>query len=270
MSGRRVVKGVVLLVVYMGIVFYSGSTIALNRYWVDDVALSDRVLDFSEEDAVAAHYKAVSMLKCGKGAGAMDIAEDISLYHPDNAQAWYLKGRLNLASGNVAEAERSFRRSLELQPGYDCAYLGLAMAVLADNRGEEGLGYLERAARANPKHPETLRFQYMAYSKTGEHAKALRVAEKARRYYPYNFETLMNLGADRIRSGRVREGAFLYLEAADLYPENPQPLYRLGYVLYVDGQKEEAETWLRKAVMADPDFQPAIELLRKIKTDTKP
>jgi tetratricopeptide (TPR) repeat protein len=269
-KGGRAVKGAVLAVIYAGIVFYSGSTISQNRYWVDDAALSDRMLDFSQEDAVAAHYKAVSMLKCGKGAGAMDIAEDISLYHPDNAQAWYLKGRLNLASGNIAEAERSFRRSLELQPGYDCAYLGLAMAVLADDRGEEGLGYLESAARANPKHPETLIFQYMAYSKTGERAKALRIAEEARRYYPYNFETFMNLGEAHIRSGRVREGAFLYLEAADLYPENPQPLYNLGYVFYMDGQKEEAKAWLRKAVMTDPGFMPAIELLRKIRDESEP
>ncbi len=269
-TGRRAVKAAVLLVVYMGIVFYSGSTIALNRYWADDVSLSDRVLDFSQEDAVAAHYKAVSMLKCGKGARAVDIAEDISLYHPDNAQAWYLKGRLNLASGNIAEAERSFRRSLELQPGYDCAYLGLAMAVLADDRGEEGLGYLERAAQANPRHPETLLFQYMAYSKTGEHAKALQVAEKAKRYYPYSLETLMNLGASLIRSGRIREGAFLYLEAAGLYPENPRPLYGLGYVFYMDGRKEEAKAWLRKAVMADPGFEPAMELLRKIRSESEP
>ncbi|MFC1548984.1 tetratricopeptide repeat protein [Candidatus Omnitrophota bacterium] len=264
---RPIGKGIVLVILYAGIVFYSGSTMSMNRHWVDDVTLSDRILGFSERDAVAMHYKAVALLKSGEEKKSLDIMEDLSAHHPEDARAWYLKGRLNLAAGNKVEAEEAFKRALKLTPGYDNAYVGLALTALADNREKEGIEYIGKALDVNPRHPEAILFLCMAFSRSGDPAKAVMAAEKARETYPYNYDILVNLGTAYTRAGRIQEGARMYLEASRLYPEEPMPYFNLGYLFYASGQKEEARRWLREAIMVDPDYSPAVELLKKIREE---
>ena len=82
---------------------------------------------------------------------------------------------------------------------------------------------------------------------------------------PYDYNCLVNLGTEYTRQGKLKEGAAYYLEATKLYPERPLAFFNLGYIFYIDGQKEEARKWLDRAVMVDSDFKPAVELLRKMR-----
>jgi tetratricopeptide (TPR) repeat protein len=268
-SAKPIVRGALLVIVYAGLVLYPAGTMVQNHHWVDDVSLSDQVLGFSDQDAVALHYKAVALLKSGKKEKSLDIMKDVTKYHPTDARAWYLRGRMELAAGNTQEAESAFNKALEIQPGYDNAYFGLALATLAENKEKEGMGYIGRALEVNPRHPEAIMFLCMAYSKSGDPQKAVIAAEKAHEVYPYNYDILVNLGTAYTRAGRTQEGAFMYLEATRLYPQEVMPYYNLGYVFYASGLKQDAMRWLKEAVMVDPGFTPAIDLIRKIREEEK-
>ena len=268
-SVKPLVKGILLAIIYAGLVFYSAGTMVQNYHWTDDVSLSDQVLGFSDKDAVALHYKAVSLLKSGKEEKSLKIMKKVTEYHPADARAWYLRGRMELAAGNAQQAESAFKKALDIQPGYDNAYFGLALAELSQNREKEGMGYIGRALEINPRHPEAILFLCMAYSKGGDPQKAVMAAEKAHEAYPYNYDILVNLGTAYTRAGRTQEGALIYLEAVRLYPQEVMPYYNLGYLFYASGLKQDAVRWLREAVMVDPKFAPALDLIRKIREEQK-
>ena len=216
------------------------------------------------KDAAAMHFKAVAHLKDGKKAQTLYIMKEYLKGHERDPRAGYLKGRLTLAAGEVDEAERDFKKVVSLNPDYCNGYLGLALVALIKERKDEGIRLLERAIEINPGYSEAFLLLVTVYAQAGDTEKALETAKKAKEINPYDLDVLINLGTAYTRKGDLRNGALLYLEASRLYPENPVVQYNLGYIFYISGQKEEAKTWLRRAVMVDPEFEPAIELLRKI------
>ncbi|MBD3426182.1 MAG: tetratricopeptide repeat protein [Candidatus Omnitrophica bacterium] len=265
-SARVLGKTLIFLLLYAVFVLYPARTLMQNRYWIDDASLSEQVLDRSGRDLTALHYKAVSLLESGKKIKSLDAIRNITQDHFENARAWYLRGRLFLAAGRIEEAETDFGKALELHPDYDNAYFGLALASLAENREKEGMEYISRTLQINPKHPEAIRFLTMAFSRSGDPEKALRVAEMARDTYPYDYRIQMSLARAYTRLGKLQEAAMVYLDVVKLYPAEPAPYYELGYIFYKSGLNEDALNWLKKAVMADADYKPAKELIRKIYT----
>ncbi|MGB2662086.1 MAG: tetratricopeptide repeat protein [Candidatus Omnitrophota bacterium] len=254
-----------IIIIFFGVFFYSGKTIGENIYWRTDVDLSDRVLASSAKDAAAMHFKAVAHLKDGKKAQTLYIMKEYVKGHERDPRAWYLKGRLTLAAGEVDEAERDFRKAVSLNPDYCNGYLGLALVALVKERKDEGIRLLERAIEINPGYSEAFLLLVTVYAQAGDTEKTLETAKKAKEINPYDLDVLINLGTAYTRKGDLRNGALLYLEASRLYPESSVAQYNLGYIFYVSGQKKEAKTWLRRAVMVDPEFEPAIELLRKMR-----
>jgi tetratricopeptide (TPR) repeat protein len=250
--------------VFAAVFFYSGLTIGQNIYWRSGTDLSDRVLAFSSNDAAAMYFKAVSCLKKGMKERSLDIMRKYAGMNRHEPRAWYLKGRLALAAGETNEAERDFKRSIDLDPDYANGYLGSALTSFVKGRQDEGIRALERAVQLSPQYSEAYLLLVQAYARAGENEKAFNAAKAARKTDPYDYNALLNLGTAYTKKGDLRKGAQLYMEASRLYPENPAAYYNLGYVFYISGRKEEAKAWLRKAIMADPEYQPAIKLLRQI------
>jgi len=262
---KRAGKVILVAIIYAGVVFYSAATIAQNSYWRDDVSLSDRVLGFSSRDTAAMHYKAVSLIKDDRAGQSLDIMKDYAEYNQQDPRAWYIKGRVELAAGNIDEALKDFKNAVRLNPNYDDGYLGLAFVSFMKEEAENGIDYLEQAVRINPRHTEALILLGTAYSKAGDDRKALEVTKMAKRSNPYDYNVLINLGTAYTRQGSVQEGARQYLEALRLYPEKAKPCYNLGYLFYKSGQEELAIEYLQEALEREPDFKPALELLHEIR-----
>ena len=260
-SARCVLAGLV----FACIIFYSGTTIIQNRYWQDDASLTGRVLSFSRRDDAAMYYGVLSSREKSGISQSLDNMDAYVKANPLDPEAWYLKGRFALAAGSVDEAERDFKKVLAIDRDHFDGYLGLALVDFAGGEDQKGIERLERVVRLNPRHSEAFLILGTAYSKAGENRKALEATKRAKEINPYDYNSLVNLGTAYTRLGGLREGAGYYLEAARLYPEKPLTFYNLGRVFYADGQKQEARKWLRKAVMIDPEFEPALELLRKMR-----
>ncbi len=267
-KGKRAGKVIALLLIFTGIVFYAGSTILQTRYWRDDVSLSDRVLDFSGRDTVAMHYKAVSFMKDDRAAQSLEIMRDYVEFNRADPRAWYIRGRLELAAGDIDAASMDFKIAVSMNPAYDNGYLGLAFVAFAKGEPEKGIGYLEHVVRLNPGHIEAFVILGTAYSRRGDDQRALEISRTAKKINPYNYNVLVNLGTAYTRLGNTREGARQYLEALRLYPERPKPYYNLGYLFYKSGQEKEALEYLQEALEREPDFRPALELLHEMRNDT--
>ncbi|MFQ5952367.1 MAG: tetratricopeptide repeat protein [Candidatus Omnitrophota bacterium] len=260
-------RAALTVIVFGAVFFYSSRTIGQNIFWQSDVGLSDRVLASSARDTAAMHFKALAYLKKGKKVQSLDIMDEFAKYNKQSPRTWYLKGRLTLAAGNTDEAERDFKKAVSINPDYENGYLGLALVAFAKGEQQKGTELLERAAEINPGYSDAFLLLTAAYLRSDEREKAFAAAKKAKEINPYDYNSIINLGTAYTRRGDLQKGALLYLEASRLYPERPDAYYNLGQVFYVGGRREEAQMWLRKAVMVDPDFRPATELLRKMRNE---
>ena len=214
----RVLAALILLVL---VYFYSTKIITQNQYWTDDIGLSENVLDSSKSDAAAMYFKALALFNEGRHEESQEVLSKYVEAFSNDPKAWYLKGRLDLASGNTKDAEDAFRTALKVDPEYDNAYLGMAFVSFMNADEAEGIENLEKALSINPYNSEALYMLSIAYSKSGDDRKALAVASKAREVNPYDYKTILNLADTYVRLGGLQEGAKLYLRSIELYPEKP-------------------------------------------------
>ncbi|MBU1851227.1 MAG: tetratricopeptide repeat protein [Candidatus Omnitrophica bacterium] len=248
-----------------GVCAFSACTIHQNRYWREDCSLSDRILEYSENDRAALHYKAVSTFQKGQEQQALDIAARYAGSNRHDPMPWYTKGRLEFAAGNVKTALSDFQTAVGIDPSYANGYLGMAFVAFAQKNTEKGIDHLKEALRINPSHREALMLLAATYLSTEDYQKAAETAKDAKKVNPYGYNVLLNLGTAYTRLGKTQEGACQYLEAVRLYPEKTVAYYNLAYLFHESEMNTEALDYLEKALKNDPNFSPAIELLHKIR-----
>ncbi len=260
--GKYLFFGTLLICMF----FCAGMTMDQNKHWRSGESLSDRVLAFSRQDRAALYYKAVTFRKEGEFERSADAMKQYAEGRPNDSAAWYSKGRMAISTGDISGAERDFKKALLLDSDYFNGYLGLAMVSYLRKEHEQSIEYLERALELDPGNFETLYLLCGAYSMVGDDAKALEVAIKSVKVNPYGCNALLMLAEAYVKMGYIAEGAGCFLKATRLYPEEALPCYGLGRVFLMSGRAKEGEEWLRKAVIVDPSYKPAIELLSKLKS----
>jgi cytochrome c-type biogenesis protein CcmH len=96
---------------------------------------------------------------------------------PDNAQLWFELGTRFRAMGLAAEAERAFRRAMELQPrnAEYITYLGEAvlMAQGSADRRSEAEQLFQRALAIDPRNPMTRFYSATMKDQRGKHREAV-------------------------------------------------------------------------------------------------
>lgn len=65
----------------------------------------------------------------------------------------FMFGTSKLNKGDVVDAEKDFRKAIELAPNFAQAYNNLGISLLRQNKSKEAIGIFERAVYLNPKEP---------------------------------------------------------------------------------------------------------------------
>jgi tetratricopeptide (TPR) repeat protein len=139
--------------------------------------------------------------------------------HPDNVELMYSKALLAAEQGRVGDAEAAFKRVLAKEPDHADALnaLGYTLADLTD-RQKEALGYITRALKLKPDNPAFLDSMGWVQYRMGNSAVAL---DYLRRAYA------------SLKDGEVAA--------------------HLGEVLWVTGEREEAQRIWKEGEQKDPD-----------------
>ena len=184
-----------------------------------------------------------------------------------------------------AEAEKGFRRALQLTPGSAEVHLWNALHLTAMRRGDDALAEMERARQLDPVSPALNAYmgallyfshrydeiiqrmrpiieahpQYhephwwlaMAYEQKGDWAKAIEEGEKTLSLYGDETEGLASMGHLFAMAGRTADARKMLRRILDLSGKRYVPAYGVA-VLYAGlGERDEAFRWLRK-VEQDP------------------
>ncbi len=145
---------------------------------------------------------------------------------PEKADVLLLQGKYQMRLHEFPQAEQSFRQSLARKPGYVAAHLGIASALLAQNKSNEALKALHPIQAAARQYPNIGYYTGLAEYQRGEFSTAQ--------------EHLQNL--------------------VSFYPKHTPGLLLSGWALYSLGQLEQAEALAKRVLVQAPNSIPARKL----------
>jgi tetratricopeptide (TPR) repeat protein len=193
---------------------------------------------------------------------------------PDLADAWLLRGVLELQDNKLATAERSLKRYLELvlpkrnaankaETSRSLAQAYLSLAQIAEQRKDwvEADGWLKRIDSAEDRLATQMRRATLLarQGKTDEARKLIRSqVEKS----PAEARLKLSTEVQVLRENKQYKTAYdLLTDAASRTPNDMDLVYDLAMVAEKMGNLEDMERLLRKVIAAKPDYQHAYNAL---------
>jgi len=211
--------------------------------------------------ALAAADPAARQLAIGRALGiqgewllARQVFETAAGNSPLIAEAWALLGQAQMQLGEDALAALS--QAVELDPDSPMVLLALADYWLAQRQPQAALVYLEQAAAA---HPEQGIWQVrigQALTAQGDLIGALARYQQAAELEPDNVSYWSELAVFSAVNGMNLDtvGLNAARRALLLQPDDPATLDLMGWTLAIAGEAVSAESFLRRAVAADPAY----------------
>ena len=138
------------------------------------------------------------------------------------------------------EAERLFRRALELNPNYALAHEWYAALLVGTGRTQEGLVEIRRAEELSPLSLRAMTLSAWTYYQAGlfeEAAKKAGQILELDRHYPQGY---IQLGNALERLGRAGDAVEALRHAAVLMPDSALPAAILCFALTAAGRADEA------------------------------
>ncbi len=188
----------------------------------------------------------------------------------DAAEAEAITGLENglklYASGNYAEAEKSFARAAELEPTWFRAQYRLAMAYEAQNKFADAAAAYAKALALTPEQGidddlDTFKAQYNlanSLAQSGQHDAAVAAYKKLIDELPNPIPTpYYNLGLSYASLGKTDDAAAAFRKAVEIKPDYAEAHYNLGLLASRAERYADAISEFKQALGAKPDYAEA-------------
>src|SRR6185503_20262505 len=126
---------------------------------------------------------------------------------PDDPEGLLLMGRLRYVERNCAEAEQWYQRHLQVQANSLNGLIQLALALLCQQRWNDGAAVLERAIALKPDFAQAHSNLGYARSRSGDSAGAIRAYRDALRCNPGDANAHLALAEELLRAGNQAEAS---------------------------------------------------------------
>jgi tetratricopeptide (TPR) repeat protein len=170
-------------------------------------------------------------------------------------------GRLYQEQGDYVNAERMFKKSIELNPADEENYIALAFCYQDQGKFQETESKLQEAIRSashNEQAYVALGFYYLEH---GDLSRSEDVFRKAASLYSFNDEINISLLACYEEQGKFTDAEMFFTKAIEINPRSC-PLYlELGRLYLMEEKYSRAEVIFKKAIEVDPqDYMAYLEL----------
>jgi Flp pilus assembly protein TadD len=176
---------------------------------------------------------------------------------PDYAEAHYNLGVMLQNLGRFDEAEKSYKKAIELKPDFPEAYNNLGATLLKLSKIEEAEKSYKKAIELKPDYAEAHYNLGVMLQNLGRFDEAEKSYKKAIELKPDYAEAHYNLGNTLKKVGRFDEAEISFKKAIELKPDFPEAHNNLGATLLELGKIDEAEASLKKAIELKPDYADA-------------
>ena len=210
---------------------------------------------------------------------------------PDGRGFHHLLGTVHARESRPDEAERAFRKEIEIEPRQIASYVALARLLYTNNRLDDALHEVDDALRINANNPRALMLSGMFCELRGDFSRAVEryeqvleispdfapaannaaylyaeefgdldkgfvLAQRARDVAPGNGQLADTLGWIAYRRGKYEWALILIQEAADALPDHPVVRFHLGMAQLALGEEQDAAESLRRSLELGDDQLP--------------
>jgi len=197
-----------------------------------------------EVSAALAHLYLVS----GRDEQAAAIYREAIRTDPDNADGYIGLGLALDAQQRSADAERAFRQAVDAEPTYWAAQTELGNFLFRHGRSAEGLKNLRRVTELIPASPLAFNGLGAALLMTGDVRAAAPVFERSLALEPTR-SAYSNSGTVYYFLGRYADAARMFSRATELAAEDHRVWGNLADALWqIDGSRAQAQQDYRRAI----------------------
>ena len=183
---------------------------------------------------------------------AIDQYKKISEVAPRDVDAWTMLGRLEKAAQDNAEAERAFKKALEVDPDNEEALTGLSLVYLDLGNSQAAADTLKLLAEKNPS-AGSLKTLAEAYEQMKEFGLAADALKKAVALNPPNAAELrQEMAEDLVYAQRYPEALQIYQDLVADDPNDAQSYMRISQIYSRQRKFNDAVAASEKALAADP------------------
>lgn len=155
--------------------------------------------------------------------------------------------------GREPDAQKHWRRVVELLPHSEVGYFGLANLLDAEGRSEEAVALYRQALRLRPRSAETRNGLALSLASQGRFDEAFAEYERLLQLSPGFVEARINLGLTLAGQGKLQDAARQYLEVIRLQSNNVPARVNLGKLFAVQGKHADAANYYREAIRLKPE-----------------
>lgn len=198
--------------------------------------------------------EALACSRRGDLQAARELYERLCAAEPENAEAWYLRGKTSFDLGQPGEAENCARRALALDPGDFRPHGLLAMSLQQQRRPADAEPSYRASLQCNPGQPVCWFNLGLILQEAGRLAEAEQAYREAVRHKTDYARAYANLAHVLHRQIRTEEAVAHLRSALKYAPGNPEILYSLGVTLFALCRYDEAIGMLKEAIRLRPGW----------------
>ncbi|HVS20551.1 MAG TPA: tetratricopeptide repeat protein, partial [Pyrinomonadaceae bacterium] len=200
-------------------------------------------------------------LSRGEKAKARRAADELRREAPNDASVHFVRGVLARLDGDYDKARRSLDRMARLNPTERVVVsYNRARLLTYQGRYEEALAELDEGAAIEPDHPLIKTFRARALYYHGEPVKAAEILEQVLEQHP-QLDGIRPIYATFLSALGWHEDARAQLtdEVRQTADTDHDVAYWLASALALEGEREEALKWLRRAIELGNENKPWFE-----------
>lgn len=215
----------------------------------------------AEASAVIVYDQAMQSFKAGQFDRALKEVDEAIFRLPEEARFWTLRGRINLETGNLEQAERDFTKAIGIDEAF--AEARYRRGMVYERWNDHATAHADYAAAAE-RNPERLAYALAAGEMLvaeGRNAEAKAYLEPALARFGNSGVLNQLLGKIDLLMGEPAEASRRLNRAMVLDPSLPLVLDDLVRAQWAAGEWEECLRNVRRLRSERPDGQ-AVELMR--------
>ena len=234
--------------------------------YLDQAAASFEQVIARRPDDAEAHYNLGTLnLRRNDFVHAREQLQRTLELKPIYPEAWNNLGMMAAQQGQTTEAIRNFEQALQQRPTYATALLNLGNLYRHERSFAEAQTYLARALKLQPDDPEANYSIGMLYAQQDQLQSASEYLTRAIQLRPDYAEALNNLGVLYVREQRTADAEHTFLTSIRLAPEFQNSYLNLAQLYLVQHEKEKAQKVLEDLLRLHPESAPAQRLLDALK-----
>jgi Flp pilus assembly protein TadD/peroxiredoxin len=206
----------------------------------------------------------VAMFQHGYLEAAAESFKQVIEQKPNDAEAYYNLGTLNLHRNNLPEARRYLEQTVKMRPNYPEAWNNLGMIAAQQGLPDDAARNFQQSLSLRPDYVVALVNLGNLYRHQGAFDKAQDLFSQALRLQPDDPEVYYNFGMLYVQQGQLQQAADYLQKAITLRPVYPEALNNLG-VLYVrNGDYGHAEEQFKTCIRLMPSFDQSYLNLARV------